>query len=107
MRNLKTPDLFKIMKIMRKANVKEELISMKPPENIQDEQFGVMLILQFIEMAPQAEREILEFLADVGEVEEKDLYEDEFELLPEIVNHLMKQEKFTNFLSTAFKSATN
>jgi hypothetical protein len=106
MRNLNNKDLFKVMRILRKANIKEELLKMKMPDNLSDHESGIMLALQFMESAPNAEKEIFEFLADVGEVEVKALEEDEFDLLPGIVEHLMKQEKLVNFLSQAFKSVS-
>lgn len=106
MRNLNNKDLFKVMRILRKANIKEELLKMKIPENLSDQETGVMFALQFMESAPNAEKEIFEFLADVGEVEVKALEEDEFELLPGIIEHLTKQEKLVNFLSQAFQSMT-
>lgn len=104
MRNLKSTDLFKMMRIMRKANIKEEIVAMDMPKNLSGNESGMMIILQLLEAAPNAEKEIFEFLADIGEVDVKELQEDEFELLPEIIQHLQKQEKFTSFLEQAFKS---
>ena len=104
MRNLNTKDLFKIMKIMRKAKVKENLLKMKLPDDITDNEYGMMLIFQIIESAPDAEKDIIEFLADIGEVDVKELENDEFDLLPKIIDHIRKQEKLVNFLSSAFKS---
>jgi hypothetical protein len=104
MRNLNNKDLFKIMRILRKANIKEDLLKMKMPKNATDQESGMMLLLQFMESAPNAEKEIFEFLADVGGVEVENLENDEFDLLPDIIQHLTKQEKLVNFLSQAFKS---
>ena len=111
MRNLNNKDLFQIMRIVRKAGIKEKIVGMKLPRDkdgnvaISDDQYGVMMLLEVIDGAPDAEKEIFDFLADVGGVERKELEEDEFELLPDIVNHLMNQEKFTAFLKQAFNSA--
>ncbi len=104
MRNLNNKDLFKVMRILRKANIKEELLKMKMPENLSEQESGMMLMLQFIESAPNAEEEIFKFLADIAEVEVSELENDEFDLLPGIIEHLQKQDKLVNFLSQAFKS---
>lgn len=106
MRNLNNKDLFAIMRIMRKANIKEELLKMKLPENIDEKEYGVMLILQILEIAPSVEADIFEFLASVGGVKVEVLENDEFELLPEIIQHLQGQKKLIDFLSQGFKSAT-
>lgn len=104
MRNLNNKDLFKVMRIMRKANIKEEFINMELPDDLNEDQFGTMMIFQVIESAPQAEKEIFEFLADVGGVSVKEIENDEFELLPKIIDHLQTQDKLITFLKQAFKS---
>lgn len=104
MRNLNNKDLFKIMRILRKANIKQELIKMKLPKDISDNEYGMMMLFTFLENAPQVEKDIFEFLANVGGVKVEELENDEFELLPKIIKHLQGQEKFINFLSQAFKS---
>lgn len=104
MRNLNNSDLFKVMRIMRKANIKSELAEMQLPDSVNEEQYGAMMILQVIESAPQAEQEIFQFLADIANVEVKEIEEDEFDLLPKIIEHLQKQDKLIAFLKQAFKS---
>lgn len=111
MRNLNNKDLFQIMRIVRKAGIKDKIVGMQLPRDkdgnvaITDDQYGVMLLLEVVDGAPDAEDDIFKFLADVGGVKKKELEEDEFDLLPDIVNHLMNQEKFTTFLKQAFNSA--
>jgi len=92
------------MRIMRKANIKDELIGMELPDNLEDEQFGVMMILQVIESAPQAEKEIFEFLADIAGVEVEKMENDEFDLLPKVIEHLRNQKNLVDFLKQAFGS---
>lgn len=111
MRNLNNKDLFKIMRIVRKAGIKEKIVGMKLPRNdkgevtLSENEWGIMLILEVVDGAPDAENDIFEFLADIGGVEQKELEDDEFELLPDIVKHLTNQKKFTSFLEQAFNSA--
>jgi hypothetical protein len=104
MRNLNNKDLFKVMRIVRKAEIKKRITELKPPENITDQQYGAMLVFEVIEGAPEAEKDIFGFLADIGGVKPKELEDDEFELLPKIIEHLQGQEKLINFLKQAFKS---
>ncbi|MGM8212638.1 hypothetical protein ACLIBH_07570 [Virgibacillus sp. W0430] len=106
MRNLNNKDLFKVMRIVRKANIKEELVNMRF-DGVTDEEYGTMIVFHIIESAPQAEKEIFEFLADVGGVKVEELENDEFELLPRIIEHLQGQKKLIDFLSQAFKSVTS
>jgi|SRR5699024_4255876 len=104
MRNLNNKDLFKVMRVMRKANIKDELVKMKVPKDVNEQQYGVMMLLQVLESAPQAEKEIFEFLSDVSGHSVEELENDEFDLLPKIIEHLQGQKKLINFLSQAFDS---
>ena len=97
-------DLITLLGILNKANVKQKLVNLDVPKNVTDEQYGVLLILTVLEGIPEAKDEILKFLADIGGVTKKDLEEDEFDLLPKIIDHLKKQEKFVDFLLNSFKS---
>lgn len=110
MRNLNNKDLFKLMRIMRKADIKNKLVGMELPKDengnlkLSEEQFGTMMIFEVIESAPDAEKDIFEFLADVGGVDVKEIENDEFDLLPKIIEHLKNQKKLISFLEQAFKS---
>lgn len=104
MRNLNNKDLFRIMRIIRKANIKDELINMDFSGSLDDTQLGAMMILQVIESAPEAENEIFELLADIAGVSVEEIENDEFELLPKIIDHLKGQKNLVNFLQQAFKS---
>lgn len=112
MRNLNNKDLFTIMKIIRKTGMKTKLLELDVPKDkngnmiLDDAQYGIVLLMEFLESAPNAQDDVFAFLADVGGVDQKELEEDEFELLQDIVQHLMNQKKLINFLSTAFKSTT-
>ena len=104
MRNLKSMDILTLMRILKKANVKQNLVQLDVPKNVTDEQYGVLLLLTVLEGVPEAKDDIIAFLSDVAGVKKKELEEDEFEILPKIIEHLQKQEKFIDFLSNAFKS---
>lgn len=110
MRYLNNKDLFKVMRIVRKAKIKEKLLKMDLPRDeegnltISENEYGIMMILEVIEGVPDVEKDLFELLASVAGVEVKDIEEDEFELLPKIIEHLKGQEKLANFLQQAFKS---
>lgn len=103
MRNIKSMDLITVLNILGKANVKQKLVELEIPKDITDQQYGVLLILTILEGVPEARNEIIGFLADIGGVNKKELEEDEFDIFPEIVEHLMNQKKFTDFLSKHVK----
>lgn len=111
MRYLNNKDLFKIMRIVRKANIKQKLLDMDLPRDengklaISEDEYGIMMMLEVFEGIPEVEKEVFELLASVAEVEVKEIEQDEFELLPQIIEHLKGQEKLVNFLEQAFKSA--
>lgn len=98
------------MRIVKKAKIKEKLLNLDLPRDkngevlIDEKEYGVMLILEAVEGAPDAEKEIFELLASVAGVEVEKIENDEFELLPEIIEHLKKQDKLVTFLKQAFKS---
>lgn len=105
MRNLNNADLIKILRIVRKTNIKERIRDANfNKEGMSEEQFGISMILEIIESVPDAEKEIFSFLADVAGVTTEEMMNDEFELLLDVVEHLNKQEKFTRFLEQALGS---
>jgi len=105
MRNLNTMDLFKIAKIIRQAGIKEKIKEIGFTNETTEAEIVVSLVFEAVTSIPEAEKEILEFLADIAGVSVKELKEDEFDLLLQIIDHLKKQEKFINFLKQAFKYA--
>lgn len=112
MRNLNNKDLFQIMRIVKKANIKQKLFDLKLPRDengnvtLSGDEYGMMIVFEIIESAPDAEKDIFKFLADIGGVDQKELENDEFDLLPKIIEHLQGQEKLISFLKQAFKSVS-
>lgn len=110
MRNLNNTDLFKVMKIVRKTGFKNRIKTLDLPKDeegnvlLSDMEYYIVLLMEVIEGAPDAEKEVFEFLGSIAGVSGKEMQEDEFELLLEVINHLKKQEKLITFLEQAFKS---
>lgn len=103
MRNLNTMDLFKMAKIVRNAKIKEKIKEIGFTDETSENEMIVSLIFEAITSIPEAEKEILEFLADIAQVSVEELKNDEFDLLLQIIDHLKAQEKFVNFLKQAFR----
>lgn len=112
MRNLNNSDLFKVMKIIRKTGFKDKIKNLDLPKDdkgnvlLSDIEYYVVLLMEIIEGAPDAEKEVFDFLGSIAGVSGKDMQEDEFELLLEVINHLKGQDKLIAFLEQAFKSAS-
>ena len=110
MRNLNNSDLFKVMRILRKTNIKQHLLKLDLPRdengnlNLSENEYGAMLIFQVIEVIPDAEQEIFSFLADVAGVTTEEMMNDEFDLLLRVIEHLKGQDKLVRFLKLAFDS---
>lgn len=111
MRNLNNTDFFKIMRIIRKTGFKNKIKKLDLPKDdkgnvlLSDTEYYIVLLMEIIEGAPDAEEEIFKFLADIAGVTTKEMKEDEFELLLQVIEHLKGQEKLVTFLEQAFKSA--
>lgn len=98
------------MRIVRKTKIKEKILALELPRDeegnlaISEDEYGVMLILEVIDGAPDAEKEIFELLAGIAGVEVEEMENDEFEILPNVIEHLKKQKKLVTFLKQAFNS---
>ena len=112
MRNLNNSDLFRVMKIIRKTGFKNKIKNLDLPKDekgnvlLSDMEYYIVLLMEIIEGAPEAEEEIFKFLADIAGVSAKEMKEDEFDLLLQVIEHLKGQEKLVAFLEQAFKSAS-
>jgi len=103
MRNLNTKDLFTIAKIIGQSGIKEKIKEIGFTSETSEAEMIVSLIFEGITSAPEAEKEIFTFLADVAGVSVKELQNDEFDLLLKIIDHLKAQEKLVTFLKQVFK----
>lgn len=101
----------KVIRIVKQSNIKQKLLDLDLPRDedgnitLSEIEYGVMMIFEIIESAPDAEKEIFSFLADVAGVTTEEMMNDEFDLLLDVINHLKEQEKLITFLKLAFESA--
>lgn len=102
MRKLLAKDLFKISRIIKKINLKEELKGIDIA-NKSNQQVGMDIILLIIENAGQAEKEVFDFIEDISEV--KGVANLELSEFLEIVSNIIREnENITDFFTQAFKS---
>lgn len=98
MRSLKTSDFFHMSKILRKMKLKFEA-----PEDMSQQEMGIMMVQKVLENLDQAQNEINTFLADLVGITAK-----EFNDLPitdtiKIFGLFKEQEGLADFLKQAMK----
>ncbi|HHY72703.1 MAG TPA: hypothetical protein GX497_05675 [Bacillus bacterium] len=98
MRSLKTADIFKMSKILKKMDLKIKL-----EEGASQAQVGVQLIQSILENVHQAEDEVNAFLAELVGLEVKEFSELPIEDMLEIFNLFKEQKGIINFLKLAGK----
>src|SRR5699024_8355346 len=82
MRNVNNTDLFKVMRIVRKTGFKKRILELDVPKDekgnvlLSDNDYFIVLLMEFIEGAPDAEDDIFKFLADIAGVSVKKMKED-------------------------------
>jgi hypothetical protein len=97
LRKLKTSDIFKMSKILKKMGLKKEL-------NIKDksqEEVGAELIITVFENLYLAEKEVNEFLADVSGMSLDEFENLEIEKVMEIISEFKNTSGISSFLKSA------
>nr|WP_309099068.1 hypothetical protein [Fredinandcohnia onubensis] len=98
MRALKTADIFKMSKILKKMNIKFELDS-----EVTQEAMGIQLIQKVVENLHLAEDEVNEFLGNLVGLEAKKFSELPIEDTLQIISLFKGQKGIVNFLKLAGK----
>jgi|SRR5690625_2598469 len=99
MRDLKTGDIYKMSRILKKMNINLNDID----ENTTMEQAGVQFIQKIFENLHLAEDEMNEFLAELIGITPKEFSELPITKTIEIFNQFMKQKDIVAFLKLAGK----
>ena len=97
LRKLKTSDIFKMSKILKKMGLKKEL-SIKDKSQ---EEVGAELILSIFENLYLVETEVNEFLADLTGKTVAEFEELGFEEVMEIINEFKNMSGISSFLKSA------
>jgi archaellum biogenesis ATPase FlaH len=98
MRPLKTSDIFKMSKILKKMDIKFEV-----DEKITQTQLGVQFIQRILENVHQAENEVNSFLAELVGLTTEEFMELPIEDTLEIISLFKEQKGLANFLKLAGK----
>lgn len=104
MRNLQTKDIFKLAGIIRKLNLKKEVMDLKA-ESEAPELFGAKILLILFENIDKAEKEIASFFADIGEMSTDEFLAMDLEQLGKFIEELKGQPGLDSFFQSAFKAA--
>lgn len=99
MRKLKTSDIFKASKIIKKMNLNLEI-----KDKMTQQEAGVYLIKQLAENLHLAEKEVNEFMADLIGISAKQFADLSISDSMKYFNQLKEQEDLLSFLSLAGKS---
>lgn len=102
MRPLKTADIFKLSGILRKLKLKKELAEMNVKE-MTAEQFGLNLFFLLFENMDQAEKEIIDFFADIAGMKPEEFKEMGLDELGKFINELSNSPGIKDFFQSAFK----
>lgn len=110
-RGLKTKDLFSIIRIIKKMNMKSEIKKLvtditgktEKEKKVAMQGLKADLMMLFIENITNAEQEIYKFLGSLADKTPQQIEDQELEDTFEMIEELFKEEKFKDFLSSAVK----
>lgn len=98
MRPLKTADVFKMSKILKKMNIKFEI-----GKSVSQEQMGIQMVQKVVENLHLAQDEVNSFLAELVGIKAKEFNELPIEETIEIISLFKEQKGLSNFLKLAGK----
>jgi hypothetical protein len=102
LRKLKTNDIFKMSKILKKMNLKNELKVAEEGKKIKtQEQIGLELILAVFENLHLAQGEVNEFLSDLVGMSVEEFEQLEIEKVFEIIEEFKAMPGISSFLKRA------
>ena len=104
MRKLQTKDAFNAMRLIKKANIREDIkpvLKMAATGNLKVEEIGLEGMLVLIESmtSEQAEKAIYEFLSGPFELEPEKIQEMDMKMLTEKIKEMGKDEGLKDFFS--------
>lgn len=104
MRPLKTPDIFKMSKILKAMKLRASDINIK--EGMTQTEAGIAIILAGLENLHLAEKEISEFMGSLVGLSEEEFNELPIEETLKIIAMFKEQKGIINFLESAGKLTT-
>lgn len=98
LRNLKTSDIFKISKILKKMNLKNEL---KVENGKTQQQIGAEFILTIFESLHLAEDEVNEFIGNLAGITKEEFSNLEIDKTLEYIEEFKNMKGISNFFKSA------
>jgi len=105
MRELQFSDVFKMARIIRKLGIKEQLMGLKWDAATDSRQVGLQMAAILIENLDKAEKDVLEFIADLAEEKVEDVRRWSLKRLAEFFAELGKMEGLADFFQLAAVNA--
>jgi hypothetical protein len=105
MRELKFPDVFTVIRIIKKAGISKHVraIFADSTEETSQKEIGAKFLFSCIENLGEAQAEITEFLASLKEVDEKVIENMSLEETTELIMDFLEHPGLKGFLSSVSK----
>jgi hypothetical protein len=105
MRSLKFPDVFAVIRIIKKAGISRQVrgIFAESGEETSQKEIGAKFLFSCIENLGEAQEEITEFLASLKEVEKKEIEKLDLEETAELITDFLNHPGLKSFLSSVSK----
>ncbi|WHY75705.1 hypothetical protein QNH20_16425 [Neobacillus sp. WH10] len=102
MRSLKFPDVFAVIRIIKKAGISRQVraIFAETSEETSQKEIGAKFIFLCIENLGEAQAEITEFLASIKEVSKEDIENLTLEETTELIKDFLNHPGLKSFLSS-------
>lgn len=112
MRNFKTADLFTMSRILKKMDIKKDVVALAKDisglsaegKKQEEEKLKVNLTMLLVENLGNAEQECYKFLADLSGKKPVDIENQSIRETTDMIKEILSQDGFESFLSTAAKS---
>lgn len=98
MRKLKTGDIYKMSRILKKMDIK-----LTVEEGVSQTQMGIQMVQRILENLHQAEKEVNEFLAELIGITSEEFNELSLGEVADVFNQFKNQEDIGAFLKLAAK----
>jgi hypothetical protein len=102
MRDLKFPDVFAVIRIIKKAGISEQArtIFAGIDKNTTEKEIGAKFLFACIENLEQAQGEITEFMASLKEVKKEEIENLSLEETTELITEFLNHKGLKSFLSS-------
>jgi gamma-glutamyl:cysteine ligase YbdK (ATP-grasp superfamily) len=105
MRDLKFPDVFTVIRIIKKAGISRQAraIFAETSEDTTQKEIGARFLFSCVENLGEAQEEITDFLASLKQIEKKELENLSIDETIEMISEFLNHPGLKNFLSSVSK----